>query len=485
MQLKSTTKTDTNKYELNISIDAETFADAVTRAYKKGAAKMTVPGFRKGHAPRAIIEKMYGEEVFYEDALNLLYPSTVDEAVAESGLDLADDHFDFELISIGKEGVEFKITATVKPEVSLKQYKEIPAERETVSVSEEEVDAELKKMQDKNARIVSVEGRAAELGDTAVIDFEGFMDGTPFAGGKGEGFSLELGSGQFIPGFEEQVAGHNAEEEFDVNVSFPEDYHAEELKGKPAVFKVKLHEIKKRELPQLDDEFAKDVSEFDTLDALKADIREKLEHHKTHAAEDAVEEQLINAIIDGMEAVIPECMIERRIHENMHDFEHRLQSQGLNLKTYLHYTGMDMASFKENFREGAERQVKLRLSLEEIAKLENLTASEEEIKAKYDEFCDMYKVDVEQIKLAIPEKEIAKDIACGKAIEFVKNSAVITEKTAEKKKTAAKKTTKKAAAKEEGEQGETAAAPAKKPAAKKAPAKSKKKEEEQSTESAE
>lgn len=472
MQLKSTTKTDTNRYELLISIDAESFADAVTKAYKRGAAKMTIPGFRKGHAPRAVIEKMYGEEVFYEDALNILYPSAVNDAVAESGLDLADDHFDFDLVSIGKEGVEFKITCTVKPEVTLKQYKEIKAEKPAVSVSAEEVKAELARMQEKNARIVSVEGRPAEMGDTAVIDFEGFIDGKAFPGGKGDGFSLELGSGQFIPGFEEQVAGHNTEEEFDVNVSFPEDYHAEELKGKPAVFKVKLHEIKKRELPELDDEFAKDVSEFDTLADLKKDLKEKLLHHKTHAAEDAVEEQLINAIIDGFEGEIPDCMIDRRINENVHDFEHRLQAQGLNLKTYLQYTGMDMETFKGNFREGAERQVKIRLALEKIAQLENITASPEEIQEKYDEFTKMYQVDMEQVKLAIPEKEIAKDIQCGKAIDFVKSSAVVSE-------AAEKKPAKKTAAKKTAEGGEEAAEkkPAKKSTTKKAPAKSTKAKE--------
>ena len=484
MQLKSKTELETNRYELVGAIDAETFAEANTKAYKKGAAKMTIPGFRKGHAPRSIIEKMYGKEVFYEDALNILYPDAVKAILDQSELDLAGDRPEFELVSIGDEGVEFKLKVTVKPQVTLDIYKGIKAERPSVAVSDEEVDAEIGRLQERNARVITVEGRAAQMGDTAVIDFEGFLDGTPFDGGKGESYPLELGAGQFIPGFEEQVVGHNAEDEFDVNVTFPEEYHAEELAGKPVVFKCKLHEIKGKELPVLDDEFAKDVSEFDTLDELKKDLREKLEHQKQHSADDAVEKQLIDAVIEGFHAEIPACMIELRIDESVREFDARLRSQHLDLKGYLQYTGMTIEAMRESMREGAERQVKLRLALETIAKLEKLDVTDEEVQKQYDNYVEMYKVGMEQVKAAIPEKEVRDDIACNKAIDLIKDSAEVTEaKEGDKpaaKKPAAKKSTdtakkpaaKKAAAKKDDAETKSEEKPAaKKPAAKKAPAK--------------
>lgn len=477
MQLKSKTEMETNRYELVGVIDADTFAEANTKAYKKGAAKMTIPGFRKGHAPRNIIEKMYGKEVFYEDALNILYPEAVQSILDQSELDLAGDRPEFELVSIGDEGVEFKLKVTVKPQVTLDIYKGIQAERPSVEVTDEEVQAEIGRLQERNARVITVEGRAAQMGDTAVIDFEGFLNGTPFDGGKGESYPLELGAGQFIPGFEEQVAGHSAEEEFDVNVTFPEEYHAEELAGKPVVFKCKLHEIKGKELPALDDEFAKDVSEFDTLEELKKDLSEKLEHQKQHAADDAVEKQLIDAVIDGFHAEIPACMIEIRIDESIREFDARLRSQGLDLKGYLQYTGMTVEAMRESMREGAERQVKLRLALETIAKLENLEAAEEDVQKQYDHFVEMYKMDIAQIKAAIPEKEVRDDIVCNKAIDLIKETAEITEakkeeKTAAKKPAAKKPAARKTTAKKvDGENKDEEKPAAKKPAAKKAPAK--------------
>ena len=477
MQLKSKTEMETNRYELVGVIDADTFAEANTKAYKKGAAKMTIPGFRKGHAPRNIIEKMYGKEVFYEDALNILYPEAVQSILDQSELDLAGDRPEFELVSIGDEGVEFKLKVTVKPQVTLDIYKGIQAERPSVEVTDEEVQVEIGRLQERNARVITVEGRAAQMGDTAVIDFEGFLDGTPFDGGKGESYPLELGAGQFIPGFEEQVAGHSAEEEFDVNVTFPEEYHAEELAGKPVVFKCKLHEIKGKELPALDDEFAKDVSEFDTLEELKKDLFEKLEHQKQHAADDAVEKQLIDAVIDGFHAEIPACMIEIRIDESIREFDARLRSQGLDLKGYLQYTGMTIEAMRESMREGAERQVKLRLALETIAKLENLEAAEEDVQKQYDHFVEMYKMDIAQIKAAIPEKEVRDDIVCNKAIDLIKETAEITEAKKEEKPAAKKPAAKKPAArkttakKADGETKDEEKPAAKKPAAKKAPAK--------------
>jgi len=464
--LKSSKKVDTNRYELEITIDKEKFAEAVMKAYRKTVKNINVPGFRKGKAPKNIIEKMYGESVFYEDALDILYPEAVEGAIKEADLKFVDDKIDFDLVSIGKEGVEFKVKITVYPEVTVAEYKGIVVEKNAVSVTAKEVEEELSRLAERNARMVSVDDRAAEMGDTAVIDFEGFVDGVAFDGGKGEAFSLGLGSGQFIPGFEEQVAGHNIGEEFDVNVTFPEEYQAEELAGKPAVFKVKLHEIKKREVPVIDDEFAKDVSEFDTVDELKKDLKAKALERKKKAAEEQVENAIVDKIVEGMTAEIPEAMITNRVKQMVQDFAYRLQMQGMNLETYIKYTGSDMAEFEKTFRPQAEKQVKMRLALEKIVELENIVPTEEEINAQIEKMANDYGVTVEQVKNAIPTEEIAKDLAVNKAIDLVKAEAVITEA----KKTAAKKTTTKKA---DGEE---------KPAAKKSTAKKTTKKEEEKAE---
>ncbi len=464
--LKSSKKVDTNRYELEITIDKEKFAEAVMKAYRKTVKNINVPGFRKGKAPKNIIEKMYGESVFYEDALDILYPEAVEGAIKEADLKFVDDKIDFDLVSIGKEGVEFKVKITVYPEVTVAEYKGIAVEKNAVSVTAKEVEEELNRLAERNARMVSVDDRAAEMGDTAVIDFEGFVDGVAFDGGKGEAFSLGLGSGQFIPGFEEQVAGHNIGEEFDVNVTFPEEYQAEELAGKPAVFKVKLHEIKKREVPVIDDEFAKDVSEFDTVDELKKDLKAKALERKKKAAEEQVENAIVDKIVEGMTAGIPEAMITNRVKQMVQDFAYRLQMQGMNLETYIKYTGSDMAEFEKTFRPQAEKQVKMRLALEKIVELENIVPTEEEINAQIEKMANDYGVTVEQVKNAVPAEEIAKDLAVNKAIDLVKAEAVITEA----KKTAAKKTTTKKA---DGEE---------KPAAKKSTAKKTTKKEEEKAE---
>lgn len=464
--LKSSKKVDTNRYELEITIDKEKFAEAVMKAYRKTVKNINVPGFRKGKAPKNIIEKMYGESVFYEDALDILYPEAVEGAIKEADLKFVDDKIDFDLVSIGKEGVEFKVKITVYPEVTVAEYKGIAVEKNAVSVTAKEVEEELNRLAERNARMVSVDDRAAEMGDTAVIDFEGFVDGVAFDGGKGEAFSLGLGSGQFIPGFEEQVAGHNIGEEFDVNVTFPEEYQAEELAGKPAVFKVKLHEIKKREVPVIDDEFAKDVSEFDTVDELKKDLKAKALERKKKAAEEQVENAIVDKIVEGMTAEIPEAMITNRVKQMVQDFAYRLQMQGMNLETYIKYTGSDMAEFEKTFRPQAEKQVKMRLALEKIVELENIVPTEEEINAQIEKMANDYGVTVEQVKNAIPAEEIAKDLAVNKAIDLVKAEAVITEA----KKTAAKKTTTKKA---DGEE---------KPAAKKSTAKKTTQKEEEKAE---
>ena len=447
MSLKETKKIDTNRHQLEITVDGEKFREAIAEAYKRNGKKINVPGFRKGKAPLHLIEKYYGTEIFFEDALNLLYNDLVEDAIKDSGLKVINDKMDFEMVSISKEdGVDFKVSVTTYPEIEIGEYKGLKAEKTDVKVTPEEVEAEVNAMAERNARMVSVEDRAAQNGDTVIIDFEGFTDGVAFEGGKGEGHSLTLGSGQFIPGFEDQIVGKNIGDEFDVNVTFPEDYGAKELAGKEAVFKVKLHEIKVRELPTVDDEFAKDVSEFDTLDALKADLEKKALERKTKAADEAVENALVQQIVDSIKGEIPEAMFENRLEQLTEDFAYRLQSQGLNLETYLKYTNSNIDEFKKSFRPQAESQVKFRLALEKIAELENITPSEEELEAEYAKLAESYGVEADKVKSVIPAEEISKDLAVGKAIDLVKENAVITEveEKTEKKPAAKKKTAKKA-----------------------------------------
>ncbi len=452
MKLKATNKVETNRYELEIVVDGKEYTDAVEKATKKGLKNITVPGFRKGHAPRSMVVKMFGEEMFYQDALEALYPQAVDSAIEESGLELAEQKVDFDLVSIDKDGANFKITVTTKPEVTLGEYKGLKVDRTVVTVTDDEVAKEIDALKEKNARIVSVEGRAAQNGDITVIDFEGFTDGVAFEGGKGESYELELGSNTFIPGFEDQIVGHNTEEEFDVNVTFPTEYQAEELAGKDAVFKVKVHEIKAKEYPEIDDEFAKDVSEFDTLDELKKNISDKILEAKNSHADSHVENDLLEQVVNNMTVEVPDCMIENRIDENVEDFSRRLQYQGLDTKMYLKYTGMDEGAFRNTFREAAEKQVKIRLALEAVAKAENLTATDDELNEEYKKIADMYKIEIEKVKAAIPQKGIASDIAANKAIDLIKSAAKITnvdpaaeekpaKKPAAQKTAASKKTT--------------------------------------------
>jgi trigger factor len=425
MGLKSASKVDTNRVELEVEVDAQTFEAAVDRAYRKNINKMSVPGFRKGKAPRHLVEKMYGSGVFYDDAINDLYPTALNEAIEQSGYEYVEDKMDLDVVSVGKEGFVFKAVITVKPEVEIGKYKGLKAEKKIEPVTDEDVDAEIKKLLERNSRLVNVEGRAAQSEDIVIFDFEGFIDGMPFEGGKAENYSLKIGSNQFIPGFEDQLIGRSTDEEFDVEVSFPEDYHAKELAGKPAVFKCKLHEIKTREFPELNDEFAKDVSEFDTLDELKTDLKAKLEYQREHAADDDFESQLIEQLIDGLKAEIPEAMFENRVNESVREFEQRLQSQGLNIESYMQYTGMDNESFRKGFREQAEKQVKVRLALEKIVDLEGITPSDEEVEAEYAKFAEQYKLEVDKIKAFIPKSELVKDIAVGKAMELVKENAKV------------------------------------------------------------
>ena len=457
MSLKSCTNKETNRYILEISVDKETFADATQKAFQRNVKKINIAGFRKGKAPRAMVEKLYGKDVFYEDALNIVYPDAAEASIKESGLTLVGGNkdIDFELVSMDENGVEFKITVTTKPEVTISNYKGLSAEKETVSVGDDEIEAEINRLADRNSRLVVVE-RAAKDGDTAVIDFEGFVDDVAFDGGKGSGYSLVIGSGQFIPGFEEQIIGKKAGEEFDVNVTFPEEYGAENLAGKPAVFKCTLHDIKEKELPAIDDEFAKDVSEFDTLEAFKEDFKTKTQERKQLAADNKFENDIIDQLVDLIEAEIPECMYNERIDDNMRDMEYRMKSQGMDMNTYLQYTGSTLEAMRDTMVEPAKRQVKVRLALEKIAELEGLKAAEEEVTAELARYAEDFKVDVERVKQAFPVSEIEIDLGVKKAIEFVKENAVIKKAAAKKpaadKPAAAKKpAAKKAAPKKKAE----------------------------------
>ena len=448
MSVTSMKTNDDKRVELEIKVDAETFEKAVDAAFKRNSKRMNVPGFRRGKAPRKMIERLYGEGVFYEEAVNNTYPAAYEDAVKEKGIEPV-DRADIEVMQVGKDGYSFKATVTVKPEVSIEGYKGIEVEKKVAQATDAEVDAELSRMQAQNGRVIAVEGRAAQDGDTAVIDFEGFVDGKAFEGGKGEKYPLELGSNSFIEGFEGQVVGHNVGDEFEVNVTFPENYHAEELKGKPAVLKCKLHELKTKDLPALDDEFAKDVSEFDTLDELKADLKKKAQERHDSRSETETENKLMEAVCAKMTVDIPQCMYERRIDEMVREFEYRLQSQGLNLQTYLQYAGMELESFRKTYAAQAEAQVKTRLALEKIAELEKLAATEEEINGELLKIAGNYNMDVERVRKIVSPEDVAHNLAMGKALDLVRDSAVITEvkeeaAPAEKPKKASKPRAKKA-----------------------------------------
>lgn len=426
MSLKSSNQVDTNRCELVITVAADEFENAIEKVFKRESKKITLPGFRKGKAPRAFIEKYYGEQVFYEDAINMVYPSALEEAVKEAGIRMIEDRVDFDLLESGKgKDLVFKVVVTTYPEVSIEGYRGIEVTKKSVEVTDDDVDAELARVQDRNSRMVTVEDRAAENGDTVEIDFEGFVDGEAFEGGKAENFNLELGSGQFIPGFEDQIVGHNTGDEFDVNVTFPEDYHVAELKAKPAVFKIKLHEIKAKELPEIDDDFIKDISEFDTVADYRADVKSKLETSREKQAADDVDNQLINALIEKLQGEIPEAMYQNRITQDIREFDYRLHSQGLDLRTYIQYTGMNEAALRASFKPQAERQVKLRLALEKIVELDGIVPTEEEIEAEYSKLAEAYKMEVEQVKNIIPTEDLSKDIAVEKAMGIVRDNAVV------------------------------------------------------------
>ena len=434
MKLISCEKLEKSMVELQFSIDAETFKSAVNTAFKREGKKYAIPGFRKGKAPKAMIEKMYGKDLFQYDAINDLFPENYEAAVKEAGIEVV-GRPEPEVVSMSEEeGATLKVKVAVKPEVELGEYAGLTVTKEAKNVNEADVDAEVKRMQDRNGRLLTREG-AAENGDTVDIDFEGFVDGKAFEGGKAEHYSLVLGSGSFIPGFEDQVVGHSAGEEFDVNVKFPEEYGAAELAGKDATFKIKLHEVKYKELPALDDDFAKDVSEYDTLDELKDSIRNNIKTNLDKQAEQKVENDLMDQVIANMKADIPDAMVDSRIDELVQDFEYRISQQGLKLADYLKYMGMNIEQFRAQFKEQADKQVKMRLAMEAIVAKEGITASDEEFEEEVKRIADAYKMEADKVKSIVDAAAVKADLAINKAIDFVKEKAnVVTAEPKEEEK---------------------------------------------------
>ena len=481
MSLKSANKIETNVYSVEVEISAEQLESATVKAYNQNKKKIAIPGFRKGKAPKAMIEKLYGANFFYEDALDILYPEVVGAAIEEAKLEIVAAPYDVEITKLDEEGAALTLKVIVKPEIELGAYKGLKAEKESTDVTDEEVDAEIKNLLERNSRLVTIEDRAVEKGDITDINFEGFVDGVAFDGGKGENFDLEIGSGQFIPGFEDQIIGKNSGEEFDVNVTFPTEY-TPELAGKDATFKVKVNEIKAKEYPELDDEFAKDVSEFDTLDELKADIKAKIGESKEQRSKDAFESALLKQVCEGATVEIPQVMIDDKAQEMKQQTEQQMAQQGLQLEMYLQYMGLPMEKYMEDLKAQAALQVKTRLALEKIVEVEAIEATDADVDAEFAKYAEMYKMDVDTLKKFINPEELKKDLAISKAVDFIIENAKVGKPAAKKttkkaaaadgeekpaKKTTTKKTTTKKAA--DGEEK-----PAKKPAAKKT---TKKKEE--------
>lgn len=422
MSVKSCEKLEKSMVALTVEVSAEEFEAAVEKAYRKQRGSIRVPGFRPGKAPRKIIENMYGSGVFYEEAVNEALPDAYSSAVKEQELEVV-GYPEVELLSVGKEGFSFKATVAVYPEVTLGQYKGVEAPKAEVSVTDEDVEGRVKEMADRNSRMVSVEDRAVAKGDVANIDFEGFLDGVPFDGGKGDSFDLEIGSGQFVPGFEDQVAGMSISEEKDIDITFPEDYHAD-LAGKTVVFHVKVNAIKVKELPALDDEFAKDVSEFDTLDELKKDVREKMLAEREEAAKRAFEDAAMSKVAAGIQADIPDAMIEEQAKRFVDNFRMQLQSQGVPYEEYMKMTGMEEEKLLADAKVPAEGQVRMDLAIAAIVKAEGLEASDEDVEAEYNKMAAQYGMDVENVKKYLDDAVIKEQIVRAKAVELVAAAAV-------------------------------------------------------------
>ncbi|MBR2020444.1 MAG: trigger factor [Clostridia bacterium] len=423
MSLIKSEKTEKSVYTLEFSVDKETFDKAVSNAYRKQVGKITVPGFRKGKAPRSVIEKMYGKGFFYEDAINEVLPDAFDEALKESKLDMVGQP-EFDVVSIDENGVVMSAKVAVKPTAKIDGYFGIEAEKKVAEVTNEEVEAELNTIRERNSREIEVTDGESQMGDVCTIDYEGFVDGVAFEGGKGSDYPLKLGSGNFIPGFEEQVAGHKLEEEFDVNVTFPEEYHAKELAGKAAVFKTVIHKIKHIELPALDDDFAKDVSEFDTMDEYRADVKAKIAKRHEDEADRKFEDAILDALIEKLKADIPEQMYIAETENFVRDYDNRLRMQGLDLKTYFQYTGMNLDTLRTQLRPQAEKQVKLRLALEAIAKKEKIKVSKADIEEEIKRIADAYQMEVDKVREMVPADSVAEDMKVKKAMDLVKENAI-------------------------------------------------------------
>ena len=434
MELKNTEKQEHSVVALTIEITKAEFEAAKDKAFKKTGKNITVPGFRKGKAPRKMIEKLYGEGVFFEEAFNIIYPDAMEMAVEKSGIKPV-GRADVDLGDPAEEGgLTIIAKVPVEPEVELGEYKGIEVEKETVKVLQADVKAELNRMAQRNARTETVE-RKAKKNDTVDIDFEGFVDGVPFEGGKAEHHELTLGSGAFIPGFEDQLIGCKAGDEKDVVVTFPEEYHAKELAGKEATFKCKVHKVEETILPEIDDEFAKDVSDTcETLDDLKKEITERLKAERQEAADNAFEEKVLDAVIAGMKADIPAAMIDAQVDTIVQDFGYRLQMQGMGLEQYLKMTGTEMGAFRAMFKDQAERQVKTRLALQKVVELEGITVSDKELEEEYAKMAEQYKMEVEKVKAIVSKEALEGDLKISNALEFIKKNAKV--KKAAKKKAA-------------------------------------------------
>ena len=422
--INSTKLEDANKYELEVSVDKETFAAATIKAYKKQVKSINIPGFRKGKAPKHMIERMYGKGVFYDDAIDETYPKALADATIEAGLKAVSVD-DLSIKEVSDEGYSFTAKITVAPELTVDGYKGIEVEKLSTEVTDEAVDEELQAVRERNSRMVTVEDRAAENGDTVVIDFEGFADGEAFEGGKAENFNLKLGDGQFIPGFEEAIVGHSTGEDFTIDVTFPEDYNAENLKGKDAQFKIKLHEIKTKELPEVDDEFVKDVSEKDTLEEYKEELKEKVAKRLEEEADKDFDNKLTDALVELATEEIPEVMYDNEVRDMVQQFEMQLQSQGLNLDTYLQYTGMERGTIEATYKPQAEKRVKLRLVLEAIARQEEITVEEKDLDEEYNRLAETYNMKADEVKNFVAPESLSEDLKVDKAMKLVRENAKV------------------------------------------------------------
>ena len=427
MSLKSKTKAEEpNLWTLDIEISAEQFEAAQKKAFNKVKGRLQYPGFRKGKIPRHMAERVYGEGFLYEDALDICYPEIADEAIKESGIDFVGTG-KVDVKEIGKNGVELTLEVYSKPVAEIKDYKGLEAEATKFEVTDDDINAKINELVERNARVITVEDRAAENGDIAKIDFEGFVDGVAFEGGKGEDYDLTLGSGQFIPGFEDQIVGHSTGDEFDVVVTFPEDYGSEDLAGKEATFKCALKGLQHKELPEVDDEFAQDAADFDTVDEMKESLRDEIFDSKKNAQKDEIRKVLLDKIANIVEVDVPSVMTDSEVENQVRDFDYRLQSNGMNLELYLQYMGMTMEEYKMQVREQSEKNVKVRLALERISEIENLEVTDDELNEEYSKFAASYNMQAEDVKKYIPEDSLRSDLLVNKAVDFIVDNAVVTE----------------------------------------------------------